>query len=182
MRAKLESAVEALETGIAEVIIAPGGTPDIMGKSAGNPIGTRLINQMRAPPHAYIEYEYRGTRRSRTVHRSQSDHADIPAVLQLINGYAAQGIMLPRTEFEISENIRDFTVAYAGPKLLGCGALHFYTPVSGEVRSPGGCAPFRKRGAESAVFWLKRWGRMKPITTICMQYSPSPMSLISFAN
>jgi amino-acid N-acetyltransferase len=60
---------------------------------------------------------------------------DIPALLQLINGYAAQGSMLPRTEFEMSENIRDFTVAYAGSQLLGCGALHFYTPVSGEVRS-----------------------------------------------
>jgi amino-acid N-acetyltransferase len=60
---------------------------------------------------------------------------DIPALLQLINDYAAQGIMLPRTEFEISENIRDFTVVYAGPQLLGCGALHFYTPVSGEIRS-----------------------------------------------
>jgi amino-acid N-acetyltransferase len=60
---------------------------------------------------------------------------DIPAILRLINGYAAQGIMLPRTEFELSENIRDFTVVYAGPELLGCGALHFYTPVSGEVRS-----------------------------------------------
>jgi len=60
---------------------------------------------------------------------------DIPALLQLINGYAAQGIMLPRTEFEISENIRDFSVVYAGQQLLGCGALHFYTPVSGEVRS-----------------------------------------------
>src|SRR5580704_2323659 len=68
---------------------------------------------------------------------------DIPALLRLINGYAAQGIMLPRTEFEISENIRDFTVAYAGPQLLGCGALHFYTPVSGEVRSLA-VAPHRK--------------------------------------
>jgi amino-acid N-acetyltransferase len=68
---------------------------------------------------------------------------DIPALLQLINGYAAEGIMLPRTEFEISENIRDFTVAYAGSQLLGCGALHFYTPVSGEVRSLA-VAPHRK--------------------------------------
>jgi amino-acid N-acetyltransferase len=68
---------------------------------------------------------------------------DIPALLRLINGYAAQGIMLPRTEFEISENIRDFTVAYSGPQLLGCGALHFYTPVSGEVRSLA-VAPHRK--------------------------------------
>jgi amino-acid N-acetyltransferase len=61
--------------------------------------------------------------------------ADIPALLELINGYAANGIMLPRTEFEMSENIRDFTVAYSGPRLLGCGALHFYSPTSGEVRS-----------------------------------------------
>jgi amino-acid N-acetyltransferase len=68
---------------------------------------------------------------------------DIPALLRLINDYAAQGIMLPRTEFEISENIRDFTVVYAGPQLLGCGALHFYTPTSGEIRSLA-VAPNRK--------------------------------------
>jgi amino-acid N-acetyltransferase len=60
---------------------------------------------------------------------------DISALLHLINSYAAQGVMLPRTEFEISENIRDFTVAYFGSQLLGCGALHFYTPTSGEIRS-----------------------------------------------
>ncbi len=60
---------------------------------------------------------------------------DIQALLKLINGYATDGIMLPRTEFEMSENIRDFSVAYAGTQLVGCGALHFYTPTSGEVRS-----------------------------------------------
>jgi len=60
---------------------------------------------------------------------------DIHAVLQLINDYAAKGIMLPRTEFEMSENIRDFTVAYSTGRLVGCGALHFYSPTSGEVRS-----------------------------------------------
>jgi amino-acid N-acetyltransferase len=60
---------------------------------------------------------------------------DIHALLALINGYATDGIMLPRTEFEMSENIRDFSVAYEGTQLVGCGALHFYTPTSGEVRS-----------------------------------------------
>src|SRR5262245_935493 len=60
---------------------------------------------------------------------------DIHALLKLINGYASDGIMLPRTEFEMSENIRDFSVAYLGERLVGCGALHFYTPTSGEVRS-----------------------------------------------
>jgi amino-acid N-acetyltransferase len=60
---------------------------------------------------------------------------DIQPIVDLINSYAAKGIMLPRTEFEMSENIRDFSVAYAGGKLVGCGALHFYSPVMGEVRS-----------------------------------------------
>jgi|SRR5579871_1375161 len=61
--------------------------------------------------------------------------SDVHALLDLINGYAAKGIMLPRTEFEMSENIRDFMVAHAGDRLVGCGALHFYSPTSGEVRS-----------------------------------------------
>src|SRR5438477_10707458 len=60
---------------------------------------------------------------------------DIRSLLALINAYAANGIMLPRTEFEISENIRDFTVVYSGERLVACGALHFYTPTAGEVRS-----------------------------------------------
>jgi amino-acid N-acetyltransferase len=61
--------------------------------------------------------------------------SDIPLVLGLINGYAAEGTMLPRTEFEISENLRDFTVVFSRDKLAGCGALHFYSPTAGEIRS-----------------------------------------------
>ena len=60
---------------------------------------------------------------------------DIPPILRLINGYAARGIMLPRTEFEMSEAIRDFTVVTRAENLLGCGALHFYSPTMGELRS-----------------------------------------------
>ncbi len=61
--------------------------------------------------------------------------SDIPALLQLINNYARQGIMLPRTEFEMAENIRDFVVLHAGEQLAGCAALHFYGPTMGEIRS-----------------------------------------------
>jgi amino-acid N-acetyltransferase len=71
----------------------------------------------------------------RTFSMRKAGMCDIPRMLSLINSYAANGVMLPRTEFEISENIRDFSVAYDGELLIGCGALHFYTPVSGEVRS-----------------------------------------------
>ena len=60
---------------------------------------------------------------------------DIPPILALINGYAAKGLMLPRTEFEVSEAIRDFTTVTLGGQLVGCGALHFYSPTLGEIRS-----------------------------------------------
>ena len=60
---------------------------------------------------------------------------DIPPILELINGYAAKGIMLPRTEFELSEAIRDFTVVYLDGRFVGCGALHFYSPTVAEIRS-----------------------------------------------
>ncbi len=60
---------------------------------------------------------------------------DIPKLIELINGYASLGIMLPRTELEMAEDIRDFTVAEADGRLVACGALHFYTRASAEVRS-----------------------------------------------
>jgi amino-acid N-acetyltransferase len=60
---------------------------------------------------------------------------DIAPILDLINGYAAKGVMLPRTEFEMSEAIRDFTVILLGNRLVGCGALHFYSPALAEIRS-----------------------------------------------
>jgi amino-acid N-acetyltransferase len=61
--------------------------------------------------------------------------ADISAMAGLINEYAGRGIMLPRTAFELAESVRDFVVAYDGSTLVGCGALHIYTPDSAEIRS-----------------------------------------------
>ncbi len=72
---------------------------------------------------------------------------DIGPLLTLINGYAAKGIMLPRTEFELSENMRDFSVLYSGKELLGCGALHFYSPTVGEIRSLAVAEQAKTQGA-----------------------------------
>jgi amino-acid N-acetyltransferase len=88
---------------------------------------------------------------------------DIPALLDLINGYAARGIMLSRTEFEISENMRDFMVAYAGSQLVGCGALHFYSPTVGEVRSLAVAESHKTNGigrlvVDSLVYEAKLYG------------------------
>lgn len=76
----------------------------------------------------------------------KANMGDIQPIIHLINTYATQGVMLPRTEFEMSENIRDFTVIHAGERLVACGALHFYSPTSGEVRSLAVSADAKRSG------------------------------------
>jgi amino-acid N-acetyltransferase len=71
---------------------------------------------------------------------------DIGSILKLINSFAAKGIMLPRTEFEMAENIRDFLVVVQGGQLLGCAALHFYSAKTAEVRSLAVDPTFQKHG------------------------------------
>lgn len=71
---------------------------------------------------------------------------DVTGLLRLINSFAAKGIMLPRTEFELAENVRDFTVAEVDGELAGCGALHYYTTRTAEVRSLAVAPEFQKLG------------------------------------
>jgi amino-acid N-acetyltransferase len=51
----------------------------------------------------------------------------------------------------MSENIRDFSCAYDGQELLGCGALHFYSPTSAEVRSLAVWPKVKRSGIGRAV-------------------------------
>ncbi len=76
---------------------------------------------------------------------------DIAPLLKLVNGYAAKGVMLPRTEFEMSENIRDFSVILSGEELVGCGALHFYTPTAGEILSVAVAEAWKTHGVGKRV-------------------------------
>jgi len=81
---------------------------------------------------------------SESVVIRQAQLSDVPALLRLINGYAAQAIMLPRNELELCECLRDFLVATEQGELVGCGALHFYTQHMAELRSLA-VAPNRTR-------------------------------------
>jgi amino-acid N-acetyltransferase len=103
------------------------------------------------------------TASSRGIEVRKASMQDIPALLDLINGYAAKGIMLPRTEFEMSENMRDFMVAYASSQLVGCGALHFYSPTVGEIRSLAVAGSHKTSGigrlvVDSLVYEAKLYG------------------------
>ncbi len=60
---------------------------------------------------------------------------DAPAILEMVNEYAKDQIMLPRSPLSVFEGIRDFTVVESGGEILGCGALHVVWGDLAEIRS-----------------------------------------------
>lgn len=80
---------------------------------------------MRALPARQEEVSIRAARRT-----------DAEAIVALVNGYAAEGIMLPRTVDSVVNTIDDFVVAVdRRGELLGCGSLKEYSPSLAEVSS-----------------------------------------------
>ena len=61
---------------------------------------------------------------------------DVPDIHRLVNHYAEERIMLPRTLTDLYENVWEFTVvAEEEDKLVGCGALKLYNQDVAEIRS-----------------------------------------------
>lgn len=61
---------------------------------------------------------------------------DVTAIEELVNGYAAERLMLPRTAESIELALDDFVVATdAHGHVLACGALKMYSPSLAEVAS-----------------------------------------------
>jgi amino-acid N-acetyltransferase len=61
--------------------------------------------------------------------------SDARAILGIINGYSAKGLMLPRSFSQVVERIRDFTVAADAGTVQGVVALHVVGEEMAEVRS-----------------------------------------------
>ena len=61
--------------------------------------------------------------------------SDIPQMQLLVAPEIESGVILPRTDDEIGTNIRSYTLAMDGDKLVGFCALHIHSPNLAEVRS-----------------------------------------------
>lgn len=61
---------------------------------------------------------------------------DVPRIVALVNSFASERVMLPRTADSVALGLHDFVVASdAHGHLLGCGALKEYSPSLAEVAS-----------------------------------------------
>jgi N-acetylglutamate synthase-like GNAT family acetyltransferase len=61
--------------------------------------------------------------------------SDAPAIFELIAGYAAQGLLLPRAEDEIQRNVSHFLAHEDKKRVVSCVALENYGADLAEIRS-----------------------------------------------
>ncbi|MEZ6017012.1 MAG: N-acetyltransferase [Planctomycetota bacterium] len=76
---------------------------------------------------------------------------DVGDMLDLINGLATDGVMLPRSPASIVENLRDFVVATVGDTFVGCGALAIIWTDLAEIRSIAIAPEYRQHGIGRAI-------------------------------
>ena len=69
------------------------------------------------------------------IHIRKATEADIEAILAIINAYAAQNLMLPRTPEQIRRVLPKFLVAEQMGRVVGCGSNVELTPELTELRS-----------------------------------------------
>lgn len=69
-----------------------------------------------------------------TIRKARPNDAE--AITNLINHYAKQGLMLPRTLIQVYEHLREFVVAEdAAGEIVACGALRLMWHDLAEIRS-----------------------------------------------
>ncbi len=60
---------------------------------------------------------------------------DAPQIFQLLQMFAIEGLLLPRSMNSIYENIRDFFVYETDGKIVGVGSLHIFWEDLAEIKS-----------------------------------------------
>ena len=87
-----------------------------------------------------------------SIHLRPARMCDVTGIEELVNGYAAERLMLPRTAESIELALDDFVVATdAHGHVLACGALKMYSPSLAEVASVAVARHIHGRGLGTMV-------------------------------
>lgn len=109
--------------------------------------------------------------------------ADADAVHELIAHYAAQGLLLPRTEADVHTNIDHFLVLSHGGCVVGCVALEPYGAELAEIRSLAVAAAHAGggRGARLVRFALAVARRRRIARVFAVTHAPEFFERLGFA-
>ncbi|HXQ27495.1 MAG TPA: N-acetyltransferase [Candidatus Acidoferrales bacterium] len=94
---------------------------------------------------------------------------DVERIHAIIQPYADEGTLLPRSMPELCENVRDFIVAEEDGRIAGCGALHLYGTHLAEIRSIAVSSQSKGHGVgRSLVNALMEEARRHTVSCVCL--------------
>src|SRR5580704_10562574 len=103
------------------------------------------------------------------LHSRGATLPDVEHIHAIIQPYASDGTLLPRSIAELCENVRDFVVAEQDGQIVGCGALHLYGTHLAEIRSIAVSPQSKGRGVGRAlVNALLEEARRHSVTCVCL--------------
>jgi len=104
------------------------------------------------------------------------DIEDVPYVQKLINYFAQQHVMLPRSLNDIYENLRDFFVVTSedDSNILGCVALHITWEDLAEIKALAVAVDQQNKGCGRALVnaCLKEAKKLKIRKVFALSYKP----------
>ena len=103
------------------------------------------------------------------MHLRKATFGDVEAIHKLVNDYAQQGVMLPRSRNSIYETLRDVIIAEEEGQLIGVGSLHLSWDALAEVRALAIAPDFHRRGIGRQIveaLLAKKGKKMDDIQTI----------------
>jgi amino-acid N-acetyltransferase len=83
---------------------------------------------------------------TKTLTIRQATMKDVDQMLEIINQYAQQGLMLPRTKLSVCEHLQSFIVAHDGSSVIGVAGLHILWEDLAEIRSLAICESAKGMG------------------------------------
>jgi amino-acid N-acetyltransferase len=114
--------------------------------------------------------------------------ADVDQIWELVSAYAAEGLMLPRTQDQVAMNIDNYVVATVGGRVVACAALEEYSPSLAEVSSVAVARSEHGNGlGTDVVLGVERLARARDISELfalslsdrfflSMDYEPTSIS------
>ena len=108
---------------------------------------------------------------------------DVGDMSRIINFYAGQQRMLPKTRQQLYENMRDFSVVEdASGQIIACGALHIYWENLAEIRAIAVAEGMSRRGIGTllAGYLLDDARELGLEEVFCFTYVPKFFNSLGF--
>jgi amino-acid N-acetyltransferase len=112
----------------------------------------------------------------------KADITDINKIKDLVNPFAENNEMLPRTVFDIIASLRDFVVVINNDEIIGCGALNITWIDIAEIRSLAIKKEYQRKGIGSYIvkYLLKEAKQLKIKKVFALTYKPDFFKTFGF--